>query len=41
MSEEKPWAVYPTGFGKVTRKDEERVWITSFEKNSLDWIPYG
>ena len=36
---EKPWAVYESGLGKVTRKDKEKIWITSFESGSPEWSP--
>jgi hypothetical protein len=37
---EKPWAVYPTGIGKVVRKDPHgKIWITSFENSSPEWAP--
>ncbi len=37
---EKPWAVYSSGFGKVTGKNEEgKILITSFETDTFSWAP--
>ena len=37
---EKPWAVYSSGIGKVVRQDSNgKIWITSFEANSPEWVP--